>query len=504
MGELQIVDSKAIIVQSSELVEANYKLSIAEQRLILALASQIDTKKEDFEIVKVTAKSLSEVCNFTSKNNYAQLQQTVKKILNRSIIIKRRNSNDWYGTHWVQSCEYRSVKNNDVDCSYVEVEFDKRLCPHLLQLSNRFLRTDLNRLVSFKHTYSTRFYMIFRNLVNNLPKCTKKYSFKEIIKLLGLPKTYEQYTINIKNKVIKIAVEEINKTTDIFVKYEYYTEGGRAHVGVIFTFWKKNTETNEINQPKLVEPPEVSSSTLSSTNDDQDHSASVAFLNSLGIHKPTSATKSIKENESSASAIDEIVADTAIHNDAMATQPSNMAGEKFTAELSEEQKANYDMLIKQGVTAKTSRDLAKEFPTDRICRNIKYTEAQSKFTNKAGFLVHCIRNDTAYQTEEELQRLRQQELDRKRKEWERAEKERMEHEEKLKIEREKLKEMKQIREQYSEKFLNKILKEVSEECNNDYKKISDEQKNKLAKYGLNYHTHLVIFMKFHRAYKHDE
>ena len=80
-----------------------------------------------------------------------------------------------------------------------------------------------------------------------------------------MPKTYEQYTINIKNKVIKIAVEEINKTTDIFVKYEYYTEGGRAHVGVIFTFWKKNTETNEISQPKLIEPPEVSSSTLSST-----------------------------------------------------------------------------------------------------------------------------------------------------------------------------------------------------------------------------------------------
>ena len=57
MNELQVISENAIVVQSNELIEANYKLSTAEQRLILALASQIDTRKPDFEIVRVTAKS---------------------------------------------------------------------------------------------------------------------------------------------------------------------------------------------------------------------------------------------------------------------------------------------------------------------------------------------------------------------------------------------------------------------------------------------------------------
>lgn len=239
MNELQVVNDNAILVQSGELVEANYKLTISEQRLILALSSQIDTRKANFEIIRVTAKSLSDACGFNSKGGYRQLQQTAKKLLNRSLIIKNRNNDDWDGTHWVQYCKYRSQKKDNIDASYIEVEFDKRLCPHLLQLSNKFLKSNLRQLVSLSHIYSIRFYMIFRNLANNLTQCQKKYTFTEIITLLELPKTYEKSIVNLKYKVIKIAIDEINEKSDIEVKYEYYRGGGRAHIGVIFTFRKK-------------------------------------------------------------------------------------------------------------------------------------------------------------------------------------------------------------------------------------------------------------------------
>ena len=47
----------------------------------------------------------------------------------------------------------------------------------------------------------------------------------------------------IKEKVIKVALDEINEKSDITVEYAYYKDGGRAHVGVDFTFYKKAKDT---------------------------------------------------------------------------------------------------------------------------------------------------------------------------------------------------------------------------------------------------------------------
>lgn len=239
-AEIKKVDENDIVRQSNELIEANYKLTTAEQKVILNFIAQIDTTKESFEVARIGAKSLSDACGFNPKSGYRQLQQVLKKLLNRSIILQRRDGSGWYGSHWVQSCDYVKIEDGDGDCSYVEYELDKRLCPHFLQLRERFLKSDLKSLVSFSHVYSTRFYMIFKNRIKigNI-----RYSFNELCKLLELPKAYQKKSADLKSRVIKVAVEEINEKSDITVEYSYYKEGGRVHVGVDFTFYYKAKDT---------------------------------------------------------------------------------------------------------------------------------------------------------------------------------------------------------------------------------------------------------------------
>lgn len=238
--EVKKVDENAIIRQSSELTEANYKLTVAEQKVILNFIAQLDTNKGNIEAARIGAKSLSDACGFNPKSGYRQLQQVLKKLLNRSIILQRRDGSGWYGSHWVQSCDYVNITDGDGDCSYVEYKLDEKLCPHFLQLRERFLKSDLKSLVSFSHVYSTRFYMIFKNRmkIGNI-----RYSFDELIKLLELPKTYAKRTTNIKEKIIKVAIDEINDKSDITVEKNYYKDGGRAHVGVDFTFYLKAKDT---------------------------------------------------------------------------------------------------------------------------------------------------------------------------------------------------------------------------------------------------------------------
>lgn len=234
--EIRTVSPQAIVRQSSELVEANYRLSVSEQKVILNFISQIDSSKNELGVMRIGAKSLSDACGFNAQSGYRQLQETLKKLLNRSIILQRRDGSGWYGSHWVQSCDYVKLEDGDSDCSYVEFELDNRLLPHFVQLKERFLKSDLKSLLHFSRVYSSRFYMIFKN---RMKIGHIRYAFAEIIKLMELPKAYAKRTTNIKEKVIKVAVEEINEITDIEVEYSYYKQGGRAHVGVDFTFHLK-------------------------------------------------------------------------------------------------------------------------------------------------------------------------------------------------------------------------------------------------------------------------
>jgi len=241
--EIRQVDEHAMVVQSNEIVEANYRLTAAEQKVILNLIAQLDTTREDFEVGRISARSLSDACGFTPKNGYQQLQAVVKKLMNRSIVLQRRDGSGWYASHWVQTCDYRKVEDGDGDCSYIEFEMDRRLCPHFLQLRERFLSSELRNLVQFTHIYSTRFYMIFRNRVKI---GHMRYTFDELRKLLELSKGYKK-SIDIKNKIIKVAIAEINEKSDIHVDFSYYKQGGRTHVGVDFDFYLKQQE-----QPKPI------------------------------------------------------------------------------------------------------------------------------------------------------------------------------------------------------------------------------------------------------------
>lgn len=66
-------------------------------------------------------------------------------------------------------------------------------------------------------------------------KCT----FAEIIKLFELPKSYETSINNLKSKVIRRAIDEINEKSDMIVEYSYYKGDGRKHIGVNFSFHQK-------------------------------------------------------------------------------------------------------------------------------------------------------------------------------------------------------------------------------------------------------------------------
>lgn len=451
MNEIKQIDPSKTLKQSNSLVVARYRLSKYEQRMIIAICSQLNKNADEFETVRVRAKDLADFCKFKGEDAYRKVHSTILKLMSRTLQIQK-NDGKWYITHWLQSAEH-------IDGGLIEYCIDQRLKPELLQLKSAYLSTSAEPLMNFKRDYAARLYFILKKLVR-LREYTYDLDFFRDRFQLG--KTYQKIS-NLKNWVLEPALKEINEKSDISVWHEYIKEG-RSYKKIHFIVDVKS-EKKEINNPAPADAeqlPQLTSSPVvtAETAETTDHSAGTALLKSLGINPPSaSATADFKKKEESALA-------PAEEKNKIASADG---GED--SKLTAEQQADYDRLIKYEIWAKTAKKFVIAYDHERIERNIKgCTKSKSKgnIRDFGAVLADAIANDT-YQGEAEEQT--------KAIEREKA------REEQKAINKAKTEEMAKIREQYTPDKLNAIMAEVK----NEYDKsgvMTEEMQYKLNKYGI--------------------
>ncbi|WHZ33225.1 replication initiation protein (plasmid) [Desemzia incerta] len=116
---------------------------------------------------------------------------------------------------------------------FQEIEYDKgtfnfkwtdRMLPHILDLKDKYVRTDLRVTSKFNSSYS---WILYDYLKANYGYWYKTLSKDELLNLFGVEntKTYINYTGKFKQSVLDKAISEINEYTEINVKYEDVKEG---------------------------------------------------------------------------------------------------------------------------------------------------------------------------------------------------------------------------------------------------------------------------------------
>ena len=232
LSKLLEIDENKPVKQSNRLIEAKYKLTKYEQRMILAICSQLDKNAENFDTVRVGVADMAKFCNFEEKKGYTLVKNTIMRLLTRTLQIKE--GKDWYATHWLQSAKYISAE------SVIEYRIDEHLKPELLQLKQAYLSTPALPLMEFRSDYSTRFYLLLKKM---LKVKDFEYELDFIRERFQLSKSYTQIS-NIKNYVIEPALAEINEKSDIVVKHEYIKEG-RSYKKIHFTVTLKKPISEE-------------------------------------------------------------------------------------------------------------------------------------------------------------------------------------------------------------------------------------------------------------------
>jgi len=196
------------IIKSNQLIEAKYRLTLNEQRLILAYISLLSPEYEEFPKVEIKIKDLIELLELNDKGFYRKIRETLEKLRSRTLVIRKPKG--FLVTGWISSAEYFE------DEGKVEIILDPKLKPYLLRLKQAFTTYALRNVLKLRSVYSIRIY----ELLKQYEKVgTRKFKIEELREILGiLPNEYKRYT-DFKRRVILTASKELKEKADIYFEF---------------------------------------------------------------------------------------------------------------------------------------------------------------------------------------------------------------------------------------------------------------------------------------------
>lgn len=256
--------SSTIVVKSNDLINAKFNLSVAETRIILLMVSQINFEDEDFKTYRVRIKDFMESAGIsaTTKNVYSRAREYTKKLMKRVLEIPKQDGT-WLQVSFISSAEYPAGKG------FVELQFDPKLKPYLIQLKKRFTTYEAQNVLALGSFYSIRVY----ELLKQYEKIGKRViSVESLRDMLGLLDSYRSYYL-FKQRVIEQAKKELDEHCDITFDYREIRVGRKI----------EKIEFNIIRQPEVYHDEEVNKNDFPDNALKSDQDAIIGALKKIGF-----------------------------------------------------------------------------------------------------------------------------------------------------------------------------------------------------------------------------
>lgn len=198
------------IAKSNTLVEASYKLTLNEQRLILICIARLDGRKPPprDNVFVITAKEFSETFSIEEKHAYEALDEAANALYERD--IKTYDGVNRERFRWVCGVKYHDNEGK------VTLGFSAWISPYLTLLHKKFSSYKLKQIASLKSVYSIRlleFLMQFKStgkLIINLDEFKNR---------LDIANEYKRF-FDLKRRIIEPAVRELKEKSDLEINWK--------------------------------------------------------------------------------------------------------------------------------------------------------------------------------------------------------------------------------------------------------------------------------------------
>lgn len=214
---------KLTVTKSNVLVTAAYRLTLTEQRLILAAICKLDPRKPMPKTVSVSASDYSDIYCVPLTRCYEQMKEAADNLYERD--IKTFDQRGVERKRWVDKARYVAGEGK------VEISFTIHVMPYLSMLYSKVTSYDLHRVARLETIHSFRLFEMLMQFRST------GWAYLEVDTLrmaLGLSDSYQRFN-NLRQRVIEPAVAELRLKSNLEVDYEVIKEG-RNVVALRFTF----------------------------------------------------------------------------------------------------------------------------------------------------------------------------------------------------------------------------------------------------------------------------
>lgn len=227
----------SLIYKSNALVEASYRLSLYEQRIMLACIAQVrrDAPLTDQQLYTVSAQQIADMAGVGLKTAYRDLKSASERLFRREVTLHEAPNGKGGAkvrlTRWVQEIVYQE------DQGTVALRFSQPMVPYLSQLSAQFTKYALADVAKMTSAHAIRLYELLCQWRDAGKREVELSWFRE---KLHLEDRYSNIR-DLKRRVIEPAVEQINEHSPLWLKWDQ-RKAGRRVSHLIFTFGDKATQ----------------------------------------------------------------------------------------------------------------------------------------------------------------------------------------------------------------------------------------------------------------------
>lgn len=229
-----------LVVKSNRLIEASYRLTLNEQRVILYAICQCREEQKGLltdQPVVITAEAFANQFPSSKKGHvYQQLKEAMDALYDRSVTIYETDEDTGLPqvskTRWISKASYIDGAGR------IKIVFTADVIKYITRLEKEFTSYQLEKVGNMTSAYAVRIYELlsqYRDIGN------RTLSLRSLRETLGIEPGEYKLTADFIRKVIEMAVKQINDHSDLTVSYKSL-KTGRAITDFAFKIKSKDAK----------------------------------------------------------------------------------------------------------------------------------------------------------------------------------------------------------------------------------------------------------------------
>jgi plasmid replication initiation protein len=255
MSHNQMLD-KVAKIDNTFIVNAQYRMTAKEQKILYYLISHLDPKNEkDFNTISVPIRQIEEALKESDKEwggLYSEIDRLCMSLISKNIAFPTNVLVDGKPLRGRINF-FSSIKpiTDDNGQTLIEFSFSHSMKPFLLQL-HHYVNIGVMEIVPMKNAHAIRMYSVFKSEKDRIKSIVNvfdmSYGLEELKTMLGIADKYQsEYFKNFKVNVLDKIKDDINTNVPSMSIDYTYIKTARKVTGVKFSvFDKKETVHVEI------------------------------------------------------------------------------------------------------------------------------------------------------------------------------------------------------------------------------------------------------------------